>query len=273
VSSHHQHGHPVPLDLLRHAADAALTGGDGTAGEALLVRAMAQAEAGQGSGATALDQARVIAERARHLTTRDPGQAEELARRACQLFTTAGSEAEAAAATRLIADIAYQRGDYDEALRIRRETELPVYERLGDTRSAAVTWGKIADIGYQRGEFDQAADLQRKRLEVNRQLRDADGIAAASWDLAQIDLQSEDYESALPRLMESFEIFSQLQRPDGLAVVGRTLGQLLIAADAAEQARDVLSHALAAAVKIGQTDLATQINDLLTSTSSSDEDA
>ena len=46
----------------------------------------------------------------------------------------------------LIADILQQRGELDEALRIRREEELPVYERLGDVRERAVTMGKIADI-------------------------------------------------------------------------------------------------------------------------------
>src|SRR5437763_1420819 len=75
-----------------------------------------------------------------------------------------------------IDDIAYQRGDYDEALRIRREVQLPVFERLGDTRSAAVTWGQIADIAYQRGDYDEAAELQRKRLAANKQLGDLDGI-------------------------------------------------------------------------------------------------
>ena len=39
-------GHPVPLFLLRQAADAALTSGDGPAGEVLLDRAAEQAEAG-----------------------------------------------------------------------------------------------------------------------------------------------------------------------------------------------------------------------------------
>jgi hypothetical protein len=37
-------------------------------------------------------------------------------------------------------DIASQRGDYDEARRIRHEVELPACERLGDTRSLALTW-------------------------------------------------------------------------------------------------------------------------------------
>ena len=158
-----RHGHTVPLDLLRQTADAALTSGDGEAGEALLDRAAQQAEAGGEQGTSPLDRARVIAERARRLVTRgEPDQADQLLRHARQLFTAAGSEREAAAAMGEIADIAYRRGDYDEALRIRREVQLPVYERLGDTRSAAIAWGNIADIAYQRGDYDEALRIRRE---------------------------------------------------------------------------------------------------------------
>ena len=45
--------------------------------------------------------------------------------------------------------------------------------------------------------------------------------------------------------------------------MGWTLGQLLIAAGQADQARQVLGDSLAAATKIGWTDLAQQISDLL----------
>jgi tetratricopeptide (TPR) repeat protein len=176
----------------------------GDAGQELLDRAMRQAEAGNEEGTSPLDRARVITEQARHLITRgEPAQAEQALQQAHQqahqLSTTAGAEDEAATVMGIIADIAYDRGELDEALRIRREIELPALERLGDTRSAAVTWGQIADIAYQSGELDEAAELQHKRLEVNKQLGDLDGIAAATWDLAQIDLTREDYESAFPR--------------------------------------------------------------------------
>jgi tetratricopeptide (TPR) repeat protein len=259
-----RHGQPVPLQLLRQSADAALTSGDGQAGEALLNRAAQQVQAGAEEGTSRLDQARVIFEQAIRLITRgELGQAEQLLRHACQLFTVAGSEVEAAAAMGSIADIAYQRGDYEEALRIRREVELPAYERLGDTRSAAITWGKIADIAYQRGDYDEAAELQHKRLEANKQLGDLDGIAAADWDLAQIDLAREDYKAALPRLVESFQLLGRLQRPDRIATVGWPLGQLLMAAGQADPARQVLGDALAAATKLGWTGLVQQINELL----------
>jgi tetratricopeptide (TPR) repeat protein len=111
-----------------------------------------------------------------------------------------------------------------------------------------------------RGE---AAELQQRRLEVNKQLGDLDGIAAAGWDLARIDLAREDYQAALPRLIESFQIFGQLQRPDGIAAVGSVLGQLLMAVGQADQARQVLGDALAAATKIGQAGLAQQVSQLL----------
>jgi tetratricopeptide (TPR) repeat protein len=161
-----------------------------------------------------------------------------------------------------IADIAYQRGDYDGALRIRREIELPVYERLGDTRETALAWGRIA---HQRGDYDEAAELHEKRLAVHRRLGDLDGVAAASWDLASIDLARKDYRAAAPRLIESFQIFSQLRRPEGIAVVGSILGELLLAAGHAVEGRWVLEAALTAAEKIGQADLGRKISQLLQS--------
>jgi phosphopentomutase len=51
-----------------------------------------------------------------------------------------------------IADVLQARGQLDEALRIRQEEQLPVYERLGDVRSKAVTMGKIADVLQARGQ-------------------------------------------------------------------------------------------------------------------------
>jgi phosphopentomutase len=50
----------------------------------------------------------------------------------------------------------------DEALRIRQEEELPVYERLGDVRARAVTLGKIADVYQARGQLDEALRIRRE---------------------------------------------------------------------------------------------------------------
>jgi hypothetical protein len=56
-----------------------------------------------------------------------------------------------------IADVLQARGQLDEALRIRQEEELPVYERLGDVRAKAITMGRIADILQAQGQGDQVS--------------------------------------------------------------------------------------------------------------------
>jgi hypothetical protein len=55
--------------------------------------------------------------------------------------------------------MAVSRGDLDEALRIRQQEELPVFERLGDVRSRAVTMGKIAEIMFQKKDVAAARVL------------------------------------------------------------------------------------------------------------------
>ncbi|MFT5471233.1 MAG: hypothetical protein ACI8UO_006366 [Verrucomicrobiales bacterium] len=49
------------------------------------------------------------------------------------------------------------RGQLDEALRIRQEEELPVYQRLGDVRSLIVCRVKIAMALAQRGDAEEIA--------------------------------------------------------------------------------------------------------------------
>ena len=51
------------------------------------------------------------------------------------------------------------RGQIDEALRIREQEELPVYERLGDVSAKAITMGQIADILQSRGQLDEALTI------------------------------------------------------------------------------------------------------------------
>jgi tetratricopeptide (TPR) repeat protein len=84
-----------------------------------------------------------------------------------------GADREAALASGLIADILQARGQLDEALRIRNEEELPVYERLGDVRERAVTMGKIADILQARGQLDEALKIRNEEeLPVYERLGD-----------------------------------------------------------------------------------------------------
>jgi tetratricopeptide (TPR) repeat protein len=226
-----RHGRAVPLHLLRVAAQAALTSGDGDAGQTLLDRAMRQVQAGDTAGSDPLDQARVIAEQARRLITLgEPEQAEQLLRHAYQLFTAAGSEGEAATAMGDIADIAEQRGDYDEALRIRRQVQLPVYERLGDTRSTALTWGQIADIAYQRGDYDEALRIRRDvQLPVYERLGDTRSTAVTWGKIGNIALAQGNYDEAAELQHKRLEVNRRLGDLDGIAAANWDLARVDLA--------------------------------------------
>ena len=74
-----------------------------------------------------------------------------------------------------------------EALRIRTEEELPVYERLGDVRARAVAQGRIADILQARGELDKALRIRiEEELPVYERLGDVRACAIAQARIADI---------------------------------------------------------------------------------------
>ncbi len=86
-----------------------------------------------------------------------------------------------------IADILEDRGQTDEALRIRREEELPVYDHLGDIHSRAVTLGKIADILQARGQLDDALRIRNEeQLPVYDRLGDVRSRAITLGKIADI---------------------------------------------------------------------------------------
>ncbi|MEK6608696.1 MAG: hypothetical protein AABZ30_13635, partial [Myxococcota bacterium] len=106
----------------------------------------------------------------------------EAARDKVEVDRALGDERGAALAAGLIADILMARGELDEALRICREEELPVYERLGDVRERLVAQANIALLllrRARRGDREEASGLlagaraaaERMRLPEARQIQ------------------------------------------------------------------------------------------------------
>ncbi|GAA3848820.1 hypothetical protein GCM10022243_13560 [Saccharothrix violaceirubra] len=223
-----RHHRSVPVLLLRVTADAALTSGDGTLGHALLDRAVRQTATENHEDP--LERARVLAERARRiLTTGDLRQAEQLIHQAHALFTAKESDGEAAAATGVLGDILFQRGDYDEALRIRRDIELPVYERLGDTHATAVTWGQIGDILFRRGDYDEALRIRRDiELPVYERLGDTHATAVTWGQIGDIAERRGDYDEALRIRREvQLPVYERLGDTHATAVTWGQIGDIL----------------------------------------------
>ena len=109
--------------------------------------------------------AHLLLEAARaHERLGDLNQSTEAAQAAFLAFDAQGNDHFAAQAVGLVADIWQARGQLDEALKIRVEQQLPVYEQLGDIRSAAITRGKIADIWQARGQLDEALAMWKDEV-------------------------------------------------------------------------------------------------------------
>ncbi|WP_239139847.1 tetratricopeptide repeat protein [Actinoplanes campanulatus] len=224
-----RHATPLPLRLLREVAEAARIAGDGTAAAAIYERAAEQATSA-GGGVNPLQHARVISEFANLLITRgELDRAEQLLYQARDIFIAAGSEEEVAAIWGSLARIRHQRGDYDEALRIRRDIELPAYERLGDTRSTAITWGDIAEILYLRGDYDEALRIRRERqLPVYERLGEIHAIAVAWGCIADILDRRGDYDEVLRiRRERQLPVYERLGDTRAIAVTWGKIARIM----------------------------------------------
>lgn len=252
----------APWRLLSETAGAAATSGD-----TLLERGVAALEEQRRSG-VAIDPVAagfLVYEQAKRLMARgELDQAEGLFGDAAGLAAAAGKEVSATVARGAIADILFSRGDLDAALRIRKEEELPVYERLGEVRARAVTMGKIADILRRKGDLGAARALRAECLEINRRLADADGMANTLWGLAQLDLQEQKIGDAVPRIVEAYDIVCQLGRVDAIAVIGTVLGQILAANEQPDEARIVLQRSADIYRKLGREADAMAVDEIIT---------
>lgn len=123
------------------------------------------------------------------------------------------------------ADLLQARGEWDQALRIRREEELPVYVALGDKREKAVTMVKIADVLQARGEWNEALRILREEvLPVRLVLDDKRGIAFTMGKIADVLQTRGEWDEALRiRLKEVLPICEALGDKTGIAI---TMGRI-----------------------------------------------
>ena len=161
----------------------------------------------------------------------DPDRALTLLNNAATIFLENKDQRSYAVTRGYVGDILSQRGETDEALRIRKEEQLPVYEKLGDVRERAVTMGKIADILEQRGETDEALRIRKEEeIPVYEKLGDVRSRAVTMGQIADILSQRGETDEALRiRKEEEIPVYEKLGDVRERAV---TMGQI---ADILEQ--------------------------------------
>lgn len=128
------------------------------------------------------------------------------------------------------ADILSARGELKEALRIHREEQLPVFERLGDVRSRAVTMGKIANILSARGELEEALRIRREEeLPVYERLGDVRERTVVLGRIVEAELAAGNFEAARKTLEEEvLPVWQSLANPEGVSFAHWKLGQIII---------------------------------------------
>jgi hypothetical protein len=139
-----------------------------------------------------------------------------------------------------IGDILQARGELDEALRIRREEELPVYERLGDVRARSVALQKIAIAliaagGFEDGRRQEIVGALDEAFEIVQRLKIPDGIGRVGILLAQVLGQLGQKQKAFQILEEVENAFAMLGNTQGLERVIQIRQEL---ADTASPAPD-----------------------------------
>jgi tetratricopeptide (TPR) repeat protein len=156
-----------------------------------------------------------------------------------QVAKARGDDRGIALAAGAIGDIFQARGDFDEALRIRRDEQLPVYERLGDVRARAVTMGKIGDIFQARGDLDEALRIRRdEELPVYERLGDVRSRAITMGKIGDIFQARGDLDEALRiRRDEELPVYERLGDVRSRAVTMGQIGDIF-------QARGDLDEAL-----------------------------
>jgi tetratricopeptide (TPR) repeat protein len=160
-------------------------------------------------------------------------------------------ERSAALASGLQADILEMRGQLDEALRIRREESLPVFEKLGDVRERAIIQGRIADILEARGQHEESLRIRREEsLLVFEKLGDVRSKAIVQGRIADILEARGQYEEALRiRREEELPVYEKLGDVHSLAITQEKIAGILRARGQHEEALRILREEVVPAVE------------------------
>lgn len=171
-----------------------------------------------------------------------------------RLFKSIGELSRAADARYGRATVQYQRGDYEQALRLSEQSQLD-HLRAGDTRSAALTMLLKASIQQTRGDV---AGARRTTLDAQRILHsthDSTGEASTLVMLGNLDLTTGAERKAEAAYKEGLSTLGRARATDirwrlhaGLAMALRKLGDL---EGSAKHFREAIGMAESVAARMG----------------------
>jgi tetratricopeptide (TPR) repeat protein len=111
-----------------------------------------------------------------------------------------------------LGNVAYLRGDYDQALDWYRKS-LEIREALGDRAGMASSYHQLGMVAQARGEYDQALDWYRKSLEINEALGNRAGMASISSNVGALYTEQGAAEEAIPFNLQSLALQLEIGLP------------------------------------------------------------
>lgn len=143
-----------------------------------------------------------------------------------------------------IADILEIRGRLEEALAIRRQKQLSIYEGLGDTYNVAAVRIKIADIFASRGQLDEALDLLTNyTLPVFERLSAQREIAVTQSRISDIHFIRGELDKALSIHIEKvLPICERLGELHGIAITQEKIADILVNQGKLDEALSILAN-------------------------------
>ena len=161
-----------------------------------------------------------------------------------------------------LANLLRNRGEYDEAERLYRES-LRVKESLEDSRSVAVTQSSLADLLRNRGEYDEAERLYWESLAVKESLGDSREVAVTQSSLADLLQNRGEYDEAERLLESALNICRDIRELQGVAVCQMKLGVLKAMRGNREEGIALLHEARQGLLAIGLGNWAAQVDEIL----------
>ncbi len=176
-------------------------------------------------------------------------------REASLVFEKQGQIHEFAVASGKIADILYSRGDWDDALHIYRDQEMPLYEKMGNVRAQTITKGKISLISSMKGDGEHALRMLREEvIPVFETIGDVLEQAIATDQIASILYGQGKFDDALHILREQIPAYEKLGAAYQLVRARTNLAITLMSRNHGTDktnARQTLMLALAEAQRLG----------------------
>ena len=152
-------------------------------------------------------------------------QADETYRKAEAALRHLGDPRRTAIAWGRIANMLQTRGRLDEALRVRFDREIPVFEAIGDSRKLAIALGQVAEIRATQGHLDEALRIHREEeLPAYRRLNEPQLYANAQGRVADVlKLRGDFDESLRVRYEEQLPVYREYENNRQYAI---TLGHV-----------------------------------------------